>query len=253
MIDFLRNLTPVWQFSAVILAFIGVVIAILNRTQRQRKALSYEIRYLAPLVRIEEAFEGAIKILLADKPVQNPHFVEVRILNSGNLPIIAADYERSVYLRFGENARILHASVYHKDPEDLPATVSIEDSNVVLTPILLNSGDSIRVAVLVDQFDELKVGGHIIGIKEIKDLSEEMRTRAIPIFRTWVALLIISIIPMTALTLLALSTELPKISESTLRQYMIPTVIAAFLFLALSIYVFVRYPASYWPWTGKIR
>jgi hypothetical protein len=246
VIEFLRNLTPVWQFSAVILAFVGVVLTILNRVQHPRKALSYETVYHVTVASVAEIFQERVKVLLDDKPVQNAHLFFVRILNSGDSEIKAADYDHPVYISFGEKAQILQAGISEKKPEDVAATIKIEDQKVVLTPVNLNSGDSVEVLTLVNQFEKLKVGGHIIGIKEIKELSEEMRTRSRPLDIIVIALFII---PIVGLFLVELSplVGFSKVSTSTMVQYMIAAMIVMLADIALMFYGMVHYPMPHRP------
>lgn len=168
MPEILRD--PVWQFIGATFAFAAVVVAIfLYWMQRQRKALSYEIISRTPLLSMEEEVQGKLQILFDDKLVQGVHLVAVRIINSGNVPIVSADYERPVNLSFGENTQILTAEVSETNPEILRATAAIEDTKVVLAPVLLNSEDSITLKILVSQFDgQISVDGRIVGVKGIR-------------------------------------------------------------------------------------
>jgi len=175
MPDILRD--PVWQFIGAIFAILAFAFGLfLYWKQRQRKELSYQFVYGAPLVSIEEAVKERVKILLDDKPVQDIWLVAVRILNSGNLPIVSADYERPVSLCFSENTQIISAEVSGTKPKSLQATVSVEDTKVVLAPVLLNSGDSIILKMLLNQFDgKISVYGHIVGVKDIGQLGSQPR------------------------------------------------------------------------------
>jgi hypothetical protein len=174
MPEILRD--PVWQFIGAVFAILAFAFGFfLYWKQRQRKELSYEFFYRAPLVSVEKAVERRVKILLDDKPVQNVYLVAVRILNSGNLPIVSADYELPVSLCFSENAQVISAvGVLETKPKSLPAPVGFAKTKVVLAPILLNSGDSIMLIMLVNQFDgQIGVYGHIVGVKDIRELERE--------------------------------------------------------------------------------
>jgi hypothetical protein len=207
MLEFLRD--PVWQFVGAVFAILAVAVAIfLYLRQRQRKELSYEFVYRAPLVSIEESVKGRVKILLDDKPVQDICLVAVRILNSGNLPIIPADYERQVSLCFSENTQVISAEVSETKPKSLQATVSVENTKVVLAPVLLNSGDSITLKMLVNQFDgQISVYGHIVGVKDIKELERPSRGSPWMLIVYWVLpmVVLVSIIPIVITTPLTLA------------------------------------------------
>jgi hypothetical protein len=123
----------------------------------------------------EEEIKGKLQILFEGTPIENVHLIEIKILNSGNVPITSTDYERAVNFRFGDKAHILTAEVTDTTPKELRATANIQTGNVVLTPILLNNGDSITFRMLVSQFHgEILVDGRIIGVKEIKQSRDKI-------------------------------------------------------------------------------
>lgn len=172
MADIIRD--PLWQFVGAAFALAAIIVAILVFwLQRRRKILSYEVVTLTPLLSVEEEIEGRVQILFDGSPIKDVHLIELRIINSGNVPIVTSDYEHPVNLSFGENAHILSAEVSKTDPENLQATANAENTKIILTPILLNSGDSITLKMLVSQFSgRLSVNGRIVGVKEIQKYSE---------------------------------------------------------------------------------
>ena len=173
MFEILRD--PIWQFIAVILALAAILISIfLYQKQRRRKALSYEIISRTPLLSMEEEVKGKLQILFDKKPVQQVHLIVVRIVNSGNLPILSPDYERPIGFSFGEKGKILTTEVVETYPSSLRASVRIEGEKVVLDSALLNQGDSIKLKILVSQFDgQIAVDGRIVGVKDIQESSEK--------------------------------------------------------------------------------
>jgi len=105
--------------------------------------------------------------------VQDVYLVVARIINTGNVPIVSTDYEDPVNLSFGENSPILTTDSSETNPDNLRASTNIEKKRVVLAPVLLNRGDSITIKMLISQFDgEIKVDGHIAGVKSIRKLAE---------------------------------------------------------------------------------
>ncbi|MFZ3064412.1 MAG: hypothetical protein WA277_03895 [Nitrospirota bacterium] len=143
MIEFFHDQT--WQFIIpTAIAVLAIVVSILiYLKQRQSKLLSYEILTHTPLLSLEEKIKGKLQILFDGKPVEDVNLIEVRIINSGNIPILSTDYEYPVNLGFGEKTKILTAEVFQTNPKSLKATVNIEGAKVILRPVLLNSGDSI--------------------------------------------------------------------------------------------------------------
>lgn len=168
MLDILRD--SIWQFIGAILALIAIILILV---QRKRKALSYKIISNTPLVKIKEDIKGRLQVLFDEKPVENIYLIIFKFINSGNLPIKSADYESPVNLNFNEDVQLLTAEVIDTNPKTLEASAKIEGTKVLLKPTLLNENDSITIKVLVNQFDgNFSVGGRIIGVKEIRELTE---------------------------------------------------------------------------------
>lgn len=164
-----------WQFViATVIAVLAIVVSILiYLKQRQRKALSYQILTQTPLLGLEEKIKGKLQILFDGKPVEDVNLIEFRIINSGNMPILATDYEHPINLSFDEKTKVLTAEVFKTNPKSLKATVKIEDAKIILPPVLLNSRDSIILKTLVSQFNgKISVDGRIIGVKDIRKTKE---------------------------------------------------------------------------------
>ena len=172
MSDIFRD--PMWQFVAVLLAIIAILVSIsLYLKQRRRKILSYEIVSRTPLLSMEEEIKGTLKILYDGQPVERVHLIVVKIINSGNVPILSTEYERPISLSLGEEARVLTAEVSKTYPDSLKASVTIEENKIVLAKTLLNGGDSVTLKMLVSKYGrKINVDGRIIGVKEISQRRE---------------------------------------------------------------------------------
>lgn len=168
---------PVWQFVGVILAIIIPCVGYL--IQRNRKKLVYEIVSRTRLVTKEEEIKGNLQIVFEGKPVEDVRLLEIKVINSGNVPIVSSDYERPVSLFLGDQARILTATVSETFPQSLQATVEPKGQAVVLSPVLLNGGDSITLKMLISHLGrDIEVDGRIAGVKEIHE-SDRGRARFI--------------------------------------------------------------------------
>jgi hypothetical protein len=172
MSEILRD--PLWQFIGVILALIAIGVSILiYLLQRNRKSLSYEVLSDTPFLTMKEELEGKLQILYEGTSIKNAQLIVIRILNSGNMPIPANDYERPLQFVFGNRAKILSAEVTDKVPDNLLANVTVNDHGFELKPTLLNSKDSITVKVLVSDYQEiLKADARIIGVKSIQPTND---------------------------------------------------------------------------------
>jgi hypothetical protein len=165
---------PVWQFIiglfiAIVTIFVSIIVYFKQRT---RKSLSYEIVSLNPLLSVEKEIKNGVQILYRGKAVSQVHLIIIRVINSGNTPILSTDYERPVSLSFGKEARVLTAEVSERNPDSLQPSAKIEEKRIEFAPILLNQGDSITVKTLIDQFDKISIDGRIVGVKNISELVE---------------------------------------------------------------------------------
>ena len=150
---------------------------------RQRKRLAYyAVSYV--LLRVEKEITEKLMILYENKTVQNIDLVEVKITNSGNVPIVPSDYERPIYVFLGENAEILNFEVREKEPRNLQVEArarlkqGTNRNQVEVKPILLNPRDYFKLQFLVTRLDKIEVDARIAGVKQV-ELSKETTAVAI--------------------------------------------------------------------------
>ena len=168
--------SPIWQFVGAIFALLAILLTLsLYLKQRRRKALAYVVISSADLLSIEEGIRRRVKILFDDAPVESVRLIIIKLVNPGELPISKDDYESPVQFRFGKNSTVLSYEIIHKVPANLPVELSINSDGIIFNKILLNSGDSVTVKVLVSGRPELRVEGRIEGVKEI--VGSEIRDR----------------------------------------------------------------------------
>ena len=126
MIELIRD--PIWQFVAVILAIVAIIITvILFFYQRQKKAISWQIISNAPLLKIDEDIKRNLQVVFNGKPVQDIQLIIARIINTGNVPIKSTDYERPINLNFGKEAQILTAEITETSPNNLEAYANMKE------------------------------------------------------------------------------------------------------------------------------
>ena len=166
---------PAMQTVEVIMGVGGIVVALLiSWGQLRRKRLSYLVVTDTPLLTVEETIRDNLQILYDHTPVRNVRLLEVMIQNSGNVPVLARDYEAPVCIHFGHEAKVLTTTVTDSVPTALRASVCAVADEVRLSPVLLNRGDMLIVRTLVsDANGDLRVEGHIAGVKRLTDLAEK--------------------------------------------------------------------------------
>lgn len=172
MTEVLRD--PVWTFVGAALAILAIIVSIfLWAIQRRKKTLSYDVISSFSLLSVREEIEGKLKVLFEDNPVKNVHLFIIRLINTGNVPITSADYERPVEFSFGEDARILSSEVTATKPENLDVEAEEIDNFYVLLPLLLNPKDSITIKFLVSDYSgPIRIESRIIGVKGLEPLRD---------------------------------------------------------------------------------
>ena len=165
----------IWNFIGVIIACVTLLITvILYFLQKHKKGLSYDILSKTSLLTNKEKLEGKIKILYDDNEVQNVKFLEIKILNTGNIGIPSSDYERPLRFIFEAEAKILTAEIIKSEPESLTTSLNITQNEIIVQPILMNSKDYLVIKAIVSNStdEEIIVDGRIKDVKEIKKQGE---------------------------------------------------------------------------------
>lgn len=169
MVDIIRD--PIWQFIAVILAIVVILIMIFYN--RQKKAISWQIISNTPLLRIDEEIRRNLEVLFNGEPVKDIQLIIAKIINTGNVPIKSIDYEGPINLNFGKDSQILTAEIIETSPHNLIASANIEGNAVIIPPTLMNGKDWITLKILVSQFDEtITVDSRIFGVNEVKEYTD---------------------------------------------------------------------------------
>lgn len=141
--------------------------------QRQRKILSYQFVSIIPLLSVKDEVKGDLDIFYRGKKIQQLHLILCKIINGGNVPIKEEDYKQPVVFSFNEKTHVLTAEIVQTNPPNLNTSTSIQETKVVLAPVLLNGGDSITIRILVTNYDKQpEINGHIVGVRRITEKVE---------------------------------------------------------------------------------
>ena len=164
-----------WNVIGVVLAGLTLVVTIIIfLLQKNKKRISYEILAKTALLTTREKLEGKIKILYNDQEVKDVKFIEVKIINSGNIGIPATDYERSLKFRFPKTTNILSTEVIETYPDTLTTNISVDKSDIIVEPILMNSKDYFILKIIASNADkgDFKVDVRIKDVAEIKRVGD---------------------------------------------------------------------------------
>jgi hypothetical protein len=161
---------PAWTAAATLLAIAAIATSIMLYWRgKARKVLACAASNTS-LVSVRSEAQGKIKVLYEDDPVTGVHLVTFSIANSGNVPILAQDFERPVVVELGAYAVPLPGTIEVKEakPAELQPNVSADGSTLIVTPLLLNPGDSFSITALVRDFvGPLAIDARIAGVPEI--------------------------------------------------------------------------------------
>lgn len=132
VLNILRD--PIWQ---AIFGFFAILATILLfMADRERKELSI-LSVSLP--------HDHIKLDNIEKPVAVSRYV-IRLVNSGRLPIVRTDFERSI--KIGVNrGYIFEAKISDRQPSSLEPESTFNNREITLEPLLLNPGDEITFEV----------------------------------------------------------------------------------------------------------
>ncbi len=189
---------PIWQFAGAAIGVAAIIASIyMFLRQRAVKSLGYEILTQTELLSIKKEIKSKVQVTYAGKPVENVHLVTIRISNDGNVPISASNYERPLSFSFNDKATILSADITEVSPKSLKPLIGIESSKVILEPMLLNSGDTIQVSLLLAEHDgKIESDARIEGVSEVKG---EIISPLKPVVKIGIALGVTVIIGITLL------------------------------------------------------
>jgi len=166
MIDYdyiIRHLLEIIIIIAVFVIFL---------LQIRKKTLTYAILTNSDLVSATDAGTSNIQIRYKGKVVPKVRLVEIRIKNSGSLPIKPGDYIEPLSIRLPES-KILSSEVI--DAHSVGASIENKLSNrseIILSKTLLNPTDFFDVKILLADADaDLSVVGRIVGVSKIQNLT----------------------------------------------------------------------------------
>jgi hypothetical protein len=162
---------PMWQFIGAVLALLAIILTLyLFWLQRQRKSLSYDVISSTSLVSVNEAIKDSLQIFRNGKLIPGVHLLVVKLTNSGNIPIPSADYESPVILTFAGDDVVLEAEIMLTHPNNVKASLEFNESEVKLSPSLLNPGDTIEMKILLSKFSgKVNVDARVLGIKQLQE------------------------------------------------------------------------------------
>jgi len=226
MHELLRD--SIWTFVGSVLALVAIVATFwVYVLQRPRKRLLIERVARVPLITIGAGKIEGLDIRLNGELLDSASVVVVRITNSGNRPIPAAEFERPITLRFEEGAAVLHAEISEPSPQGLIVATSAKGQELEIEKCLLNPGDTFLCRALVrDSKGRYEPVARVVGMKDIET------SRPISIARPVAMVSCVAV----ALIAYALSPTPRSMSPTELRLEELPYFVAI-VFAALTLFI----------------
>jgi hypothetical protein len=161
MIDYLLNHTL--EVVAIVVAFIIFYL------QQRKKSLTYTILTNSNVISVSDKVKDKIRILYLEEVISNLQLVEIRIKNTGNLPIKPDDYIEPLAIRHADTARILSVEVIDNQSLGIYIETEISDqSTTILSKTLLNPNDAFDIKILLkDENADFSITGRIVGLPKI--------------------------------------------------------------------------------------
>lgn len=159
---------------------------IIYRLQARPKQFDYKVVTEGKLISDTHFTQtNALRILYGAQELRDPRILVVDLVNSGNTEIRKDDFEDPVRLLLPHGTTVVTSEVVSTSPEELsPSIALLKHDGVKLQPLLLNSGDWIRLQLLLDgPAQHLRVLGRIAGVKSIGDLN--LKSKAKESRRRW--------------------------------------------------------------------
>ncbi|MCS3703727.1 hypothetical protein [Salinibacter ruber] len=168
MMEILRD--PFWRFVGVALTLLGVGVTVaIYFLRRRKKRLAYEIVSSSSLLSMRDELGRKLEINYGGYEVKNVHLINLRIYNSGTVPIESGDFERCISIDFGGRSRVLSSEIKDTNPKNLEIEYDTNEDTITFDPVLLNSEDSFSVKALVSDYQsELDVDARIVGVSSIQ-------------------------------------------------------------------------------------
>lgn len=160
----------IWGLSGSLIATIaGIILTaglsiLIYRWQRARKRISWQLMANNRLLTVSEELDKKLEVLYEGILVKDVSVLLVRISNTGNQPVTAADVERPMSIMTGVASKILSAVVIEVEPPSLRPTIVLSDTSVSIEPILLNAQDSITLKLITSDLDQVTLDGRIAGV-----------------------------------------------------------------------------------------
>lgn len=159
-----------WKFYVTLaVATIGIITPIwLWKFDLDSRSLKLRVISQASLVSgLPESVDG-LQISIDGTTLDQPSISVVEVLNDGSKPVPASDYEGPIELTLGSRSKLVRVQVTETLPPDIKPKFTTDESRMLISPMLLNPGDTIRFSILSAQAQpDFAIRARIAGVNEV--------------------------------------------------------------------------------------
>lgn len=155
---------------SAVLAALALVVAWLVYRGRKRKELRYEVLSATRVLTQREELANRVRILFGERDVRDVSLVLVQLFNTGNDPIVPADFSQQLTLWLS-GGTILSAEVIETWPPNVDTVVEVVDNRARLVPRLINGDDIITIRLIITEYQApVKVDARIVGVSRVREI-----------------------------------------------------------------------------------
>ena len=174
------NLRFDWKFFLTLaITIASVVVPVwLWQIDLSSKAISLMVNSTAELQ--PQGIDSLDGILLSvdGKALDSPYVSVLEITNNGSRPILTSDFEGPIRISADSPSRLVKVRTTSSNPPSLEPAVSLADGIVLLQPLLLNPGDTIRITtVAADAKPSFTARARVPGVTEINIIDAQARRK----------------------------------------------------------------------------
>ena len=229
MIEFLRD--GIWQFVGAAIALLAIPFSYwLYLLQRRHKELAFGTTSTRALLSVADELSQRVVVSLDGHSVEDIHLFVLAVKNSGNTPITPDDFIRPLTVTFGSGARVISASVSKQFPTNLGAMLEVNETSIVLMPLLLNPLDCVVAQVLLSAKTPIAAADtRIVDVASLVPLANPGRA-------TKTHLEVVSGLAGIFGAIVAILTSLnPKIDDNSITGLFIAVLTAASIYIATAL------------------
>lgn len=159
-----------WKFFLTLaITIASVVVPVwLWQVDLSSKALSLTVKSTVELQPKEINALDGIQLSVDGTTLESPYVSVLELSNSGSKPIVTSDYEAPIKISTRSPSKLVKIRMTFSTPPSLEPAISLAAGVVLLQPLLLNPGDTVRItAVTANARPEFTARARVTGVAEI--------------------------------------------------------------------------------------